>query len=60
MTVSLPGMGGFIAELAPSVFSDRATVIHPPYRRILFRTSEVWNDGVLEALRRGGLELEGT
>ncbi len=48
--VSLPGMGSFIAELAPSVFSDRATVIHPPYRRILFRTSEVWNDGLLENL----------
>ncbi len=48
--VSLPGMGSFIAELAPSVFSDRATVIHPPYRRILFRTSEVWNDGLLEGL----------
>lgn len=58
--VSLPGMGGFIAELAPSVFSDRATVIHPPYRRILFRTSEVWNDGMLEALyaEENGLELE--
>lgn len=46
--VSLPGMGSFIAELAPSVFSDRAMVIHPPFRRILFRTSEIWNDGLLE------------
>jgi hypothetical protein len=48
--VSLPGMGSFIAELAPSVFSDRATVIHPPFRRIMFRTSEVWNDELLENL----------
>ena len=46
--VSLPGMGSFIAELAPSVFSDRALVIHPPFRRVLFRTSEVWNDELLE------------
>ena len=46
--VSLPGMGSFIAEMAPSVFSDRALVIHPPFRRILFRTSEIWNDGLLE------------
>ncbi|MEN6619464.1 MAG: hypothetical protein ABFC28_08250 [Rikenellaceae bacterium] len=48
--VSLPGMGSFIAELAPSVFSDRALVIHPPFRRVLFRTSEVWNDELLENL----------
>lgn len=46
--VSLPGMGSFIAEMAPSVFSDRALVIHPPFRRILFRSSESWNDGLLE------------
>lgn len=46
--VSLPGMGSFIAEMAPSVFSDRARVIHPPFRRILFRPSEIWNDQLLE------------
>jgi len=46
--VSLPGMGSFLAELAPSVFSDRAMVIHPPFRRVLFRTSEIWNDELLE------------
>lgn len=45
--VSLPGMGSFIAENAPSVFSDKATVLHPPFRRILFRSKEVWNDGIL-------------
>jgi hypothetical protein len=59
--VSLPGMGSFIAEMAPSVFSDRAMVIHPPFRRILFRTSEVWNDGLLEsryAAERGIKEQE--
>lgn len=47
--VSLPGMGSFIAEHAPSVFSDKATVLHPPFRRILFRSKEVWNDGILAA-----------
>lgn len=46
--VSLPGMGSFIAEKAPSVFSDSARVIHPPFRRILFRPSEIWNDQLLE------------
>lgn len=61
--VSLPGMGSFIAEMAPSVFSDKAMVIHPPFRRILFRTSEVWNDELLEsryAAERGISENEAT
>ena len=61
--VSLPGMGSFIAEMAPSVFSDKAMVIHPPFRRILFRTAEVWNDGLLEsrfAAERGINENEAT
>ncbi len=60
--VSLPGMGSFIAEKAPSVFSDRATLIHPPYRRILFRTSEIWNDGLLEQRLSNilGLSIEDT
>jgi len=48
--VSLPGLGGFITELAPSVFSDKAMVIHPPFRRVLFRTNESWNDELLENL----------
>jgi len=48
--VSLPDVGSFIAELAPSVFSDRALVIHPPFKRLLFRTTEIWNDELLENL----------
>lgn len=46
--VSLPGMGSFVSETAPSVFSDRASIIHPPFRRIMFRSREVWNDELLE------------
>jgi len=46
--VSLPGLGSFIAEVVPSVFSDGGLVIHPPTRRIAFRVSESWNDGILE------------
>lgn len=58
--VSLPGMGSFIAEPAPSVFSDKATVIHPPFRRVLFRSKETWNDGLLEkrVSQKSGLDLE--
>ncbi|HON54274.1 MAG TPA: hypothetical protein PLG03_01825 [Bacteroidales bacterium] len=48
--VSLPGMGGFVTEIAPSVFSDKARVINPPFRRVLFRMSETWNDQLLENL----------
>ena len=46
--VSLPGMGSFVSEAAPSVFSDKASVIHPPFRRIMFRSREIWNDELLE------------
>lgn len=46
--VSLPGMGSFVSETAPSVFSDRASIIHPPFRRVMFRSREVWNDELLE------------
>lgn len=46
--VSLPGMGSFVTETAPSVFSDRASIIHPPFRRVMFRSREVWNDELLE------------
>lgn len=48
--VSLPGLGGFVTELAPSVFSDKAMVINPPFRRVLFKSSETWNDELLENL----------
>lgn len=37
--VCLPGMGSFVAEVVPSVFSDRGYTINPPYRRLSFRTN---------------------
>ena len=46
--VSLPRLGSFVAEVMPSVFSDGGLMIHPPTRRISFRVSESWNDGILE------------
>ena len=55
--VSLPGMGGFVTEIAPSVFSDKAMVINPPFRRVLFRTSETWNDQLLENLYADEAEI---
>jgi nucleoid DNA-binding protein len=35
-TVTLPGVGCFVAELAPSTFSDKGYTINPPYRRLFF------------------------
>lgn len=35
--VTLPGVGTFVAELVPSVFSDRGYTINPPYKRLTFR-----------------------
>ena len=35
--VALPGIGSFIAEIIPSVFSDKGYTINPPYRRLSFR-----------------------
>lgn len=35
--VALPGIGSFIAEIVPSVFSEKGYTINPPYRRLSFR-----------------------
>ncbi|MBR5385670.1 MAG: hypothetical protein IK143_07420 [Bacteroidales bacterium] len=34
--VTLPGIGSFVAEMVPSVFSDKGYTINPPYRRLYF------------------------
>ncbi len=36
--VVLPGLGSFVAEIVPSTFSDKGYTIHPPYRRMYFRS----------------------
>lgn len=35
-SVTLPGVGSFVAELMPAVFSDKGYTINPPYRRLSF------------------------
>lgn len=35
-SVTLPGMGSFVAELVPASFTDRGYTILPPYRRLFF------------------------
>lgn len=48
--VSLPGVGCFVAELVPSVFSDKGYTIHPPYRRLYFRQRQDGADRSLAEL----------
>ena len=39
-TVTLPGVGSFVAELVPATFADRGYTILPPYRRLSFSPRE--------------------
>lgn len=45
--VSLPGVGTFVAEMVPSVFSDKGYTINPPYKRLSFRQKGTGNDSLL-------------
>ncbi len=35
--VTIPGLGTFVSEVVPSVFSDKGYTINPPYRKLSFR-----------------------
>ena len=59
-TVTLPGVGSFVAELMPSSFSDKGYTIHPPYRRLYFSPRQ-GSDNLLAALYardNDGVDLE--
>lgn len=45
--VSLPGVGTFVAEMVPSVFSDKGYTINPPYNRLSFRQKGTGDDSLL-------------
>lgn len=45
--VALPGIGSFIAEIVPSVFSDKGYTINPPYRRLSFRQKGSGNENMV-------------
>lgn len=45
--VSLPGVGTFVAEMVPSVFSDKGYTINPPYKRLSFRQKSSGDDSLL-------------
>ena len=48
-SVTLPGMGSFVAELVPASFADRGYTILPPYRRLYFSPKQ-GDDNLLAAL----------
>jgi nucleoid DNA-binding protein len=46
--VSLPGLGAFVTEYKPASIVKNGRGLLPPAKTVLFRTSELWNDGLLE------------
>lgn len=36
--VGLPGLGMFVADVAPASFSDRGYTVNPPFRRLIFHS----------------------
>ena len=61
-SVTLPGVGSFVAELMPSTFSDKGYTINPPYRRLYFSprqgTDTFLRDLYVDANRTGGMDTE--
>ena len=51
-SLSLPGLGTFVAEDMPASFSDRGYTINPPYRRLSF-TERASGDNLLSDLYTG-------
>ncbi|MCD8313005.1 MAG: hypothetical protein LUC24_02470 [Bacteroidales bacterium] len=49
-TVALPGIGSFVAEMVPAVFSDKGFTINPPYRKLYFRENIEQQDDLLTDL----------
>ena len=58
--VSLPGVGTFVAEMVPSVFSDKGYTINPPYKRLSFRQKGIGDDSLLISFyaRCNNLDIE--
>ena len=59
-SVTLPGVGCFVAELMPSTFSDKGYTINPPYRRLFFTprqgTDTILRDLYVDANRADGVD----
>ena len=58
-TVTLPGVGCFVAELVPSTFSDKGYTINPPYRRLYFSPKQGSDTLLADLYARDNEEVNG-
>ena len=57
-TVTLPGVGCFVAELVPSTFSDKGYTINPPYRRVYFSPKQGGDTYLVDLYARDNEEVD--
>ena len=57
-TVTLPGVGCFVAELMPSTFSDKGYTINPPYRRLYFSPKQGTDTYLVDLYVRDNEEVD--
>ena len=57
-TVTLPGVGCFVAELMPSTFSDKGYTINPPYRRLYFSPKQGSDTYLVDLYARDNEEVD--
>ena len=57
-TVTLPGVGCFVAELVPSTFSDKGYTINPPYRRLYFSPKQGGDTYLADLYARDNEEVD--
>ena len=56
-SVTLPGVGSFVAELVPAAFADRGYTILPPYRRLYFSPRQGSDTLLADFYRQANPEL---
>lgn len=56
-SVTLPGVGSFVAELVPATFADRGYTILPPYRRLYFSPRQGSDTLLADFYRQANPEL---
>ena len=57
-TVTLPGVGCFVAEMMPSTFSDKGYTINPPYRRLYFSPKQGSDTCLVDLYARDNEEVD--
>ena len=57
-SVTLPGVGCFVAELVPSTFSDKGYTINPPYRRLYFSPKQGVDTYLVDLYARDNEEVD--